>query len=182
MYIRKKIMRSLTIASAEAVQESIRDYFKKNEEARFIHRLHAILLKIDKKEHTCESLGKLLGHSNRTISNWINKLNETSDIEALRDKPKPGRPPRLTDSQLLEIKAALQEKPEDSGIPANIWDGKSLSFYISKTYSVEIGVRQSQRLFKKLGFGLKRARPVVAKGDPVKKEMAKKTSGETTKR
>lgn len=175
-------MRLLTVDSAEAVQESIQDYFTKNEEARFIHRLHTILLKIDKKEHTCESLGKLLGHSSRTISNWINKLNETSDIEVLRDKPKPGRPPKLTESQLLEIKEVLQKKPEDSGIPANIWDGKSLSFYISKTYSVEIGVRQSQRLFKKLGFSLKRARPVVAKGDPIKKKEAKKTSGKTTKR
>lgn len=175
-------MQILTIKSEEAIQTRIRDYFSRNEEVRFVHRLHTILLKIDKKEHTCESLGKLLGHSNRTISNWINRLNASSDIEVLRDKPKPGRTPKLTDSQLLEIKGVLQKKPEESGVTANIWDGKSLSFYISKTYSVEIGTRQSQRLFKKLGFKLKRARPMVAKGDPVKKDLAKKTARQTTKR
>lgn len=169
-------MQLLTIKSEEAIQSRIQDYFSRNEEARFIHRLHTILLKIDKKEHTCESLGKLLGHSNRTISNWINKLNGSSDIEVLRDKPKPGRPAKLTNTQLLEIREVLQQKPEESGVTANIWDGKSLSFYILKTYSVEIGIRQSQRLFKKLGFKLKRARPMVSKGGPVKKDLAKKNA------
>jgi transposase len=41
------------------------------------------LLKIDNKGNACETIAKLFGQSSRTISNWINKLNETGDIEVL---------------------------------------------------------------------------------------------------
>jgi transposase len=78
------------------------------------------------------------------------------------------------------MKLVLQKSPEQSGISATIWDGKSLSF-IEQTYQIVLGVRQCQRLFSKLGFSLRRARPVVAKGDLVAKEVFKKTSAKTTK-
>ena len=167
-------MQILKLKKPEQILVQIQEYFKKNEEAQFIHRLHTILLKIDNETHTCESIGKLLGHSNKTISTWINKLNENSNIEDLRSKPKSGRIPKLTEVQLSEIKIVLQKSPEQSGITSNLWDGKSLSYYISITYGVEIGARQCQRLFKKLGFSLKRPRPAVAKSDPLKKEAFKK--------
>jgi transposase len=175
-------MRVLELQSAESLKVHIQSYFNKNEEARFIHRLHGILMKIDKKEAACEVIANLFGHSPRTISNWINKVNEAQNIEVLRDVKKPGRSPKLNTEELKILKEVLQKEPENSGIAANIWDGKSLSFYIEKEFHITLGVRQCQRLFKKLGFSLKRARPVVAKGDPIKKEAFKKTSREKTKR
>jgi len=100
----------------------------------------------------------------------------------LRDIKRPGRNKKLSENELKEIKEVLQKEPELSGITTNIWDGKSLSFYIQKTYSIELGVRQSQRLFHELGFSLKRARPTVYKSDPLKKEASKKTSRKTEQR
>jgi transposase len=169
-------MKTLELNSSEDIKRKIQEYFRKNEEAKFIHRLHGILLKIDNKNNACQTIAELFGHSSRTISNWINKVNETGDIEVLRDKIKPGRSAKLNQNQLSIIKDALQKAPELSGISANIWDGKSLSFYIDKEFKVVLGVRQCQRLFGKLGFSLKRARPIVSKGDALKKEVSKKTS------
>ena len=102
------------------------------------------------------------------------KVNDAKSIEVLRDSEKSGRTPKLDDTQMSQIKEVLQKEPELSGVTANIWDGKSLSFYIQKTYSIELGTRQCQRLFHQLGFSLKRARPTVCKSDPVKKEESKK--------
>lgn len=169
-------MRILELNSSEEIKKKIQQYFRKNEEAKFIHRLHGILLKIDNKDNACQTIAEMFGHSSRTISNWINKVNETGDIEVLRDKPKPGRSTKLNEEQLIFIKNILQKPPELSGVSANIWDGKSLSFYIEKEFKIVLGVRQCQRLFKKLGFSLKRARPIVSKGDTSKKEVSKKTS------
>jgi transposase len=167
-------MQILELNSSEQIKKKIQEYFRKNEEAKFIHRLHGILLKIDNKDTACQTIADLFGHSSRTISNWINKVNETGDIEVLRDKIKPGRNTKLNMNQLVIIKDTLQKAPELSGISANIWDGKSLSFYIEKEFKIALGVRQCQRLFKKLGFSLKRARPIVSKGDALKKEVSKK--------
>ena len=169
-------MQILELKLPEELKAKIQKYFRKNEEARFVHRLHGILMKIDNKENACETIAKLFGQSSRTISNWINKVNESGDIEVLRDKLKPGRSSKLNNEQLFKIKEVLQKPPELSDVSANIWDGKSLSFYIEKEFKVQLGVRQCQRLFRKLGFSLKKARSVVAKGDALKKEVSKKNS------
>ena len=181
MYLCKKNneMQRLELNSANEIREMILSYFNKNEEAKFIHRLHGLLLKIENQETSCDNIASLFGQSPRSISNWIKKVNKAGTIEVLRDGKRPGRNTKLSDIQLLELKEVLQKEPELSGITTNIWDGKSLSHYIQKTYSLDLGVRQSQRLFHKLGFSLKRARPTVCKSDPVKKEASKKTSRET---
>lgn len=167
-------MQKLELESADEIRKMILSYFNKNEEAKFIHRLHGILLKLENQDNTCDTIGRMFGQSPRSISNWIKKVNDAKSIEVLRDSKKSGRTPQLDDTQMSQIKEVLQKEPELSGITASIWDGKSLSFYIQKTYSIELGVRQCQRLFHQLGFSLKRARPTVCKSDPVKKEESKK--------
>lgn len=175
-------MQKLAIVQKGDIENLILDYFKKNDEARFVHRLHGILLFLKDEKSTCDSVGSMFGNSPRTISNWVKKVNGSSTLEVLRTQDRTGRRPRLNDIQLAEIKGVLQRNPEESGIAANLWDGKSLSFYIEKTYKIVLGVRRCQELFHELGFSLKRARPVAAKGDLVKKEAFKKTPRETTKR
>ena len=174
-------MQRLELNSANEIRGMILSYFNKNEEARFIHRLDGLLLKIENQEVSCDRIANLFGQSPRSVSNWIKKVNEAGTIEVLRDVKRPGRNKRLSKSNLEEIKEVLQKAPELSGVTANIWDGKSLSYYIQQVYSIELGVRQCQRLFHELGFSLKKARPTVYKSDPVKKEVSKKTSRETGK-
>ena len=174
-------MQKLAIVQKENIENLILDYFKKNDEAKFIHRLHGILLFLKDEKSTCDSVGLMFGNSPRTISNWVKKVNESSTLEVLRTQNKTGRKPRLNEVQLAEIKLALQKNPEQSGVTANIWDGKSLSFYIDKKYGIILGVRRCQKLFHELGFSLKRARPIVSKGDLVKKEAFKKTSRKTSR-
>lgn len=169
-------MRKLELNSGDKIRQSILTYFNKNHEAKFIHRLHGILLKIENPNNTCDSIARIFGQSPRSISSWIKKVNKAGTIEVLRSDKVPGRNKRLSDTELEEIKQVLQKEPELSGVTANIWDGKSLSYYIENTYSVSLGVRQCQRLFHKLGFSLKRARPTVSKSDPIKKEAFKKNS------
>jgi len=175
-------MNRLILKNKNGIKAKIHHYFNGNEEAQFIHRLHGVLLFSEKEDESCDSIGALFGNSPRTISNWIKRVNETGDIESLRSKKKSGRTPRLSEGQRQELKIILQESPEKHGITCNIWDGKSLSAYIKMQYGIVLQTRACQRLFHKLGFSLKRARPVVARADEVKKAESKKTSGENRKR
>ena len=174
--LHKKIMQRLEIENKAEMQTLIKEYFKNNDEARFVHRLHGILLVLENQDATCDSIGNMFGNSPRTVSNWIKKVNSTGSLESLRDKKKPGRTSRLSNEQLGEIKMALQKAPEESGVSANIWDGKSLSWYIESKYQIALKVRRCQEMFHELGFSLKRARPVVSKGSALKKEESKKNS------
>jgi transposase len=169
-------MKRLVLESKESISAKIQQYFERNDEAKFIHRLHGVLLFVNKENESCDSIGALFGSSPRTVSNWIKRVKETGDIESLRSKRQSGRPSRLNLNQKEELKEVLQASPEKSGVPSNIWDGKSLSAYIQEHYGIELKVRSCQRLFHELGFSLKRARPVVARANEEKKAEAKKTS------
>ncbi len=168
-------MQRLVIENSDNLKLEIQNYFSKNEEARFIHRLHGILLLLDNPENTCQSVSSLFGKCHTTLANWVNKLNKNGSIESLRSVKNSGRPSKLSIKQKEELKIILQDFPEKVGITSNIWDGKSLSHYISTKYNITLKTRACQGLFKELGFSLKRARPIVAKGDQVKKEAFKKT-------
>lgn len=176
----KKDMERLKIKDKEKITLQIQRYFKESEESRFIHRLHGVLLFINKEDESCDSIGALFNNSPRSVSNWINKVNQTGNIECLRDKSRSGRPARLNREQKEELKEILQKSPEESGVAVNIWDGKSLSYFIKEKYGIDLKVRACQNLFHELGFSLKRARPVVAKTDEAKKEDSKKTHRKRT--
>jgi len=167
-------MKRLVIENKKDIKSKIQSYFSGNEEAKFIHRLHGVLLFIEKEDESCDSIGALFGNSPRTVSNWVRRVNETGDIECLRSKKQPGRPARLSEEQRQELKSVIQEPPEKHGVSTNIWDGKSLSYYIEKQYNIVMKTRTCQRLFRQLGFTLKRARPVVARANEEKKAESKK--------
>jgi len=175
-------MKRLHIVNQTSLKEKIQSYFEGNEEAKFIHRLHGVLLFAEKEDESCDSIGALFGNSPRTISNWIKRINSTGDIESLRSKKQPGRPSRLSEEQKQELKQVIQEAPEKHGITSNVWDGKSLSAYIERRYAIVLKTRTCQRLFHQLGFKLKRARPVVARANEEKKAESKKTSRENRNR
>jgi transposase len=81
----------------------------------------------------------------------------------------------LSKEQLEQVGRVLREPPSSVGLSANLWDGKSLSCYLEQRYGVSLGVRQCQRLFRQLGFRLRKPRGVVAKADPQRQQAHKKT-------
>ena len=70
------------------------------------------------------------------------------------------------------------------GYQQNLWDGKLLSHHLRESYGVDLGVRQCQRIFRNLGFRLRKPRPLIAKADPEEQEAFKKTAktGKRSKR
>ena len=66
--------------------------------------------------------------------------------------------------------------PRELGLGGNLWDGKTLAAWIAKRYGIELGVRQCQRLFRQLGFRLRKPRPAVAQADAARQKAHKKNS------
>jgi transposase len=65
--------------------------------------------------------------------------------------------------QLREINSALRRMPREMGLGGNLWDGKTLAAWIAQRYEIDLGVRQCQRLFRQLGFRLRKPRPQIAR-------------------
>jgi len=54
-------------------------------------------------------------------------------------------------------------------------DGKTLAAWIEREYGMDLGVRQCQRVFRQLGFRLRKPRPAIAQADPERQKAHKKT-------
>jgi transposase len=148
---KKNSMRRLVLENKTDIINQIRGYLESSSEAKFIQRLQVILLFAGKANESCDSIGALSGHSPRSISNWIKRVNRSGHIESLRSIRNPGRSPRLTKAQKAGIKKVIEESPEKCGMKGMRWSGKNLSLYISRQYGITLRDRSCQRLIHELG-------------------------------
>lgn len=135
-------------------------------DAKYRHKVEMVNLVLSGL--TPSYLSTYCGNSKRAITLWV-KIADEQGFEALKTKKIPGRPPKLTKGQKMEIRAILEEDdPKKYG--QNVWDGPSLSAYIEKIYAVKLGVRQCQRLLHSLGFSLVRPQTFPSKGEQNEQE------------
>jgi len=166
-------MKPLTISDTENMIMAIQDEIRRNDASRYDHRLHGVLLVA--QGMTCPRVAQLLGDSHHTVVNWVQRF-ETAGLAGLTEGQRPGRPSRLDDNQLAKVEAALRASPAKFGLRTQLWDGPTLSEFLDQELGVKLKVRQCQRLFRQLGFRLRKPRPQVAKSDPLLQAAHKKTS------
>ena len=167
-----QLMKALTISDTENMVMAIQDEIRRNDASRYDHRLHGVLLVA--QGLTCPQVGELLGDAARTVVNWVQRF-ESLGLAGVSDGERPGRPGRLEESQLARVEAALRGSPAKFGLPTEMWDGPTLSEFLRCELGVNLKVRQCQRLFRQLGFRLRKPRPQVAQADPQLQAAHKKT-------
>jgi transposase len=152
----------------------LQDEIQRSEQARYDHRLHAVLLVA--KGLSCPAVAGLLGDPERTIRYWVQRY-VNDGLQGLIENERSGRPPRLEPEHIAKIGKVLRSSPEAVGLRGAIWDGKTLSAYIHNEYGIKLGVRQCQRLFGDLGFRLRKPRSLIAHADEEAQKSFKKKSG-----
>jgi transposase len=164
-------MKKLSISDANVMVLALQDEIRRTHEARYDHRLHAILLVA--QGISCREVGRLLGDSARAVQYWVQRFEEEG-LSGLVEDEKPGRPRRLTSEQLDRIALVLRDSPNMAGMSVNLWDGKTLAAFILRKWNIVLGVRQCQRLFRQLGFRFRKPRPVIAHANPEEQQRFKK--------
>jgi transposase len=93
------------------------------------------------------------GLSRTALWQWVRAANQ-SGLAAWQERPRPGRPPRLTPAQQRQLELALEGSPERPGLQRARWDGPTVVRYVRQAFGVEVQVRQAQRWLGRLGFVL----------------------------
>lgn len=152
-------MRKLDIENSDIITAKAKTYLNKDAETRFMQRVQVIQFLAENKDQSCIDAGKLFNISPKAILKWIKKVNETGDLECLREKPGRGRKTRLTTAQIATIEKAIKATPEKAGIKAEKWTGASLAKYITEKLGVEMQSRQCQRMLQRYGISNQPGRP-----------------------
>lgn len=171
-------MRALQIEDGEVMRLAIQQEINRNDESRYDHRLHGLLLVA--AGQSCRQVGMLFGENPTTVQRWVSRF-EDSGLEGLREGERSGRPRLLDAAQWRKLQKDLRRSPRTFAQQATNWDGPLLAEHLRQHYGVDLGVRQCQRVFRQMGFRLRKPRPQVAQSDPLKVAAVKKTaaSGKT---
>ena len=165
-------MKKLSISDAEIMRLAIQQEIVRSDEARYDHRLHAVLLVCHGL--SCYKVAELLGRTPRTVERWVHRFEERG-FAGLEEGEHTGRRGKLSEEQMEILDQDLRQNPREFGYTQNLWDGKLLSHHLRQIFDVKLGVRQCQRLFTHLGFRRRKPRPVIAKADPEAQAAFKKT-------
>jgi len=81
-----------------------------------------------------------------TVYRWFDRLEAEPVEEAIRDRPKPGRPPKLTDDQRETFEQALREPPTERGYDASAWSPAIARDFLDEEFDVAYTLRHVRRL------------------------------------
>ena len=128
----------------------IRKEFHRTSEARYIHRLHGVLLVLSGM--SCVQAGKLLNDPTRSVSYWIHSFNKDG-LNGLKDAEKSGRPAVLNAGQRRALEAVLKKSPSGVGLEGDAWTGALVAAFISKRYHVQMTMRHCRRILRSVEAG-----------------------------
>jgi transposase len=165
-------MRRFQFEDAETTKVALQQEIARSSESRYDHRLHGLLLLC--RGMSSYEVGEILGHSPRTIQYWYRRYQE-GGFAALMDAEGRGRRSSLNDAQWAQLAKDLRESPETFGYSQGPWDGNLLSHHLKQAFGLDLGTRQCQRIFHKMGFRRRKPRGVIAGADPEAQQAYKKT-------
>ena len=104
--------------------------------------------------------------SRETVVRFIKRYNQEG-LAGLADKPRSGRPPRVTADYVTQLLAAIEQAPRALGLPFSNWTTANLAEYLAKQTGIIISARQVENYLKTQDYRLRRpVRTVKHKQDP----------------
>lgn len=123
---------------------------KTEDDGKAVKRLMAAIAY--KQGHSPAEIEETFGISRKNVYEWLDRFEERGLDEALHDKPKPGRPSKLTDEEFEELEAVLDNSPEEAGYDVQAWTPKFVQHWLETRYDVEYTLRHIRRLMDAVGI------------------------------
>lgn len=132
-------------------------------DVRARQRLHAAFLR--KQGRTLVEIARVLGRPFNTVSDWLRRF-EVEGLKSAKDKPRSGKPVKLTGKQLNQLRKDLLKNPNKLGYDEFFWSTRLVQHHVEKKFKVSFVARHMTRLIHKLGFSSKKPRPQNSKANP----------------
>ena len=104
-------------------------------------------------ELTQAEIARRMGVTPRTVSEWAKRMRHNNlGLDALKSRPKSGRPPRLTPQQWGEVLEALGLGAIAAGFPTERWTLSRVRTLIQKRWGVAYHAHYLSEKLKSLGW------------------------------
>ena len=136
-------------------------------------RMLAIALVLEGVDRT--TAAQTCGMDRQTLRDWVHRYN-AEGVAGLVDRPRPGRPPRLSAAALDELIEIVEAGPEVETDGVVRWRCADLTGVVAGRFGVTLSERSVGRLLNDRGYGRLKPRPQHPKADPEAQAAFKKTS------
>lgn len=160
-------MKKLQITRSTPNYEKLVELYKTEKNAKQKVRYHALVLMHELKN--CIKVAEIIKMSDRSVQLWVKTFNKAG-LKGIELNSPPGRPSRLSQSQLEELKQDVLTHPRELNHDFSNWEGKSVSEHIKNKFGVDLKVRRCQYILHELGLSLQRPRYDFPKADPEEQE------------
>jgi len=135
--------------------------------ARYFKRYQALYLYLSGKKG--DEVSSIVGISKISVSR-INQIYKREGLAGIPDKPREGRPRKLTQQQEAKIKEMiLHQVPSEVGFPAEFnWTAGLVVKYIKQEYGLDYSIRGITGILDRLGLSYTRPTYVLANADKEK--------------
>ncbi|MGW4272719.1 winged helix-turn-helix domain-containing protein [Streptomyces seoulensis] len=101
-------------------------------------------------------IARLLEVSGESVRRW-RRVWEEGGVDALRRRPASGRPPKLDDAQVEQVRAALERGAQAHGFEADLWTLERVGVVVERVAGVVLSRASVWRLLTgRLGWSLQR--------------------------
>lgn len=87
-----------------------------------------------------------------TIYRWFDRMEEESIETAIRDRPRKGRPSKLSERQRDAFHSAVRQPPAEAGFDEPAWSPETAREFLIERFGVEYTERHVQRMLKAAGL------------------------------
>lgn len=137
-------MKKLSSVSTDALHEALAN----NSTGKAVKRLMIALAYKDGV--SVETLSERYGIPRSTVYYWLDRFENMSIEEAIRDDDRPGRPPALTTQERDELQSDVARPPETFGFEATSWSPELIQEHVAEKYGVEYSEGHIRRLLRTL--------------------------------
>ena len=101
-----------------------------------------------KRGHSVPVIADWFEMRENTVYAWFDRLEAEPVERAVRDRPRPGRPPKLAEDERRKLAATLAEPPASAGYDADAWSPALVRRHIQEAYDVEYTRRHARNLLE----------------------------------
>ena len=139
---------AVAITRTDLSTEELRGAARRTTDTYQARRLLALALVVDGASRTAAA--RAAGMERQTLRDWVHRYN-AEGVEGLCDRARSGRPPRLSEAQLVELARLVEAGPDPARHGVVRWRCVDLRAEIKLRFEVEISERHVGRLLKRLG-------------------------------
>jgi transposase len=140
-------MRTLTLHFPDDALPTLETFLKQTKEVRSFRRAQAVREVV--KGQRIQSVSETLHFTYSALRKWVHRFDQEG-ITGLADRPRSGRPPKVTCALEHHLNRLVDQDPLEHGALHSQWSCRALAAVLAQQTGIQLGRESVRGLLKKM--------------------------------